>query len=90
MISSKKLLTKSREKNSEYENIITQLEKLKLQQNSPKINNECCVCFEKIKKRVALVPCGHTNICVACIEKLSEKKCPMCNSNFSHNIHIFI
>jgi len=61
------------------------------QQLTSETSNEfCCICFEKIKKRVALVPCGHTNICVLCVEKLCEKKCLICKSNFSNFIHIFI
>lgn len=45
--------------------------------NNDKIN--CCVCFEKIIIKCALIPCGHSNICKTCIPKLLTT-CPICKS----------
>ncbi len=26
--------------------------------------NDCCVCMEPIKNKIALIPCGHTQNCI--------------------------
>ncbi len=42
-------------------------------------DEECCVCFEP-KSQVKSVPCFSCQIplCVKCLNKLEEKKCPCC------------
>lgn len=42
------------------------------------LENECCICFDEIKQRVKLIPCGHNQFCKGCIEKIESKICPIC------------
>ena len=37
-------------------------------------NEECCVCYNKTQTQIK---CGHI-VCLACLSKLNDKKCPMC------------
>ena len=50
--------------------------------------NNCCVCFELISSKIALVPCGHTEICPECVDKLHQRKCPVCMLQFSQYIRL--
>jgi len=50
---------------------------------------ECCICFEALTNKIALVPCGHTTFCSECIDKLREKKCPICMQRYRSVISIF-
>lgn len=50
-------------------------------------NNECMICFEEITRKVALVPCGHSQYCEYCV-KLIEK-CAECRSNIRERIRIY-
>jgi hypothetical protein len=45
-------------------------------------NNECCICFNNILHKIALVPCGHMKFCDSCIDLLDPKVCPLCKQNF--------
>jgi len=47
----------------------------------------CCVCFENIKTKIGLVPCGHTAICTLCASNIN--KCPICTTPFTQFIKIF-
>ncbi len=44
--------------------------------------NDCQICFDNIKDRVALVPCGHTSYCTSCAYKIfaNSAKCAFCNT----------
>lgn len=46
---------------------------------SPIFQKKCCICFDNIIEKCALVPCGHTNICQNCV-KNDIHKCPNCMS----------
>ena len=48
---------------------------------------ECSICVANIKKKIALVPCGHTDICQECSNKI--KRCPICKSEIEKVIRIF-
>ena len=48
---------------------------------------ECSICMTYIKKKIALVPCGHTDICQECSNKI--KTCPICKSEIEKVIRIF-
>lgn len=39
---------------------------------------DCLICLETIEQRYALLPCGHTQFCKDCINKINNRKCPMC------------
>jgi len=41
---------------------------------------DCCVCFEELKERHVIVPCGHTQTCKECIKSITS--CPMCKKSF--------
>lgn len=49
--------------------------------------NECCICMEKIKKKIALIPCGHTQICDKCIKSIT--KCAICNQQYTNTLNIY-
>ncbi|QKF94812.1 zinc finger C3HC4-type protein [Fadolivirus algeromassiliense] len=52
-----------------------------------KTNNECCICYDEIKKKIALVPCGHTSYCHGCATKLST--CSLCNQKIITIISLY-
>ena len=47
---------------------------------------ECCVCLDAEPKMV-IVPCGHRSLCQECSQKLTNKKCPLCRTQFSNIVH---
>lgn len=51
--------------------------------------NECIVCLNDIITKMSLVPCGHTNICGSCFDKISHKKCPTCRKEILMQIRLF-
>lgn len=57
------------------------------QKQSDRIKN-CCVCFDPIKEKYALVPCGHINVCKLCY-KHNIKKCPTCRKDITSFIKIY-
>ena len=48
--------------------------------------SECCVCLDAEPKMV-IVPCGHRCACQECSQKLTNKKCPLCRTQFSNIVH---
>lgn len=46
------------------------------------VKSECCVCMNEIIDVCMLIPCGHENTCMNCIDGLYEKICPICNQKF--------
>lgn len=50
-------------------------------------DEECSVCFEILKKRIALIPCGHTQICLDCASRL--EKCPLCNKEIQKSLPLY-
>lgn len=50
-------------------------------------SEECNICYLN-KKNYACVPCGHLCMCGDCANKV-DKKCPMCNVEFTNIIKIF-
>ena len=52
--------------------------------------NECCICYEEIKIRHVLIPCGHTQYCEKCIEKLPNQTCSMCKLRYTQILKIFV
>lgn len=53
-----------------------------------KEDSECCVCFEEIKERYVIVPCGHARTCYNCITPL--KACPLCSQKITQVIKLFV
>lgn len=47
----------------------------------------CVVCMNDINQKIALVPCGHTNLCKECTQSLKE--CPTCRQVISSVIRLF-
>ena len=41
---------------------------------------ECIICFDETDQFVFL-PCAH-KVCIHCIHRLDQKKCPVCNTLF--------
>jgi len=52
------------------------------------VTNDCCICFDKIDQKIALVSCGHTSVCENCIVDIN--KCPICMSSFTQHVKIII
>lgn len=51
--------------------------------------NECVVCTEN-EKRVALVPCGHRCLCIACSKQLAMPyACPVCRAAIVSAVVVF-
>ncbi len=50
---------------------------------------ECLICVTPCKQKYALVPCGHTQMCINCYNKLQQKKCPLCNNQINSIIKIY-
>ena len=48
---------------------------------------ECCICIEEIKQRCAMVPCGHTTVCVGCYSNID--KCPICRQDITHFVKLY-
>jgi len=48
--------------------------------------SECCVCFEPILQKIALVPCGHTSVCADCCD---IDKCPLCRQTIEKTIKLY-
>lgn len=63
------------------------LKQMVLQPEVP-IGMGCTICFEAIKQRVALIPCGHSSFCSKCVEKVDA--CPLCKIKYTNVQKIFI
>lgn len=58
--------------------------------STPKSNDmECCICYNAINEKIILIPCGHIRFCIPCIDKLPNKKCPLCAQDFEQYYRIF-
>ena len=77
------LLQKNGELQKSVETLESKLEK------SDEENNNCGVCMLKIVQKIVILPCGHTQICETCVNKLDRKKCPFCKSNFVNYTKIY-
>ena len=55
-------------------------------------SDECCICYEKLENssRYALIPCGHTQYCEACIDKLPNNTCGICKLRYTSKFKIFM
>ena len=51
-------------------------------------NNNCCICFEDIDYKIALVPCGHAQFHDKCVTSLQQ--CPICLTKIEKAIKIFV
>jgi hypothetical protein len=49
---------------------------------------DCCVCFNEIKKKITLIPCGHTTICELCFGKINNV-CPICKAVVTGKMYIY-
>lgn len=55
-------------------------------------DNDCIICFNEIKNKVALIPCGHTKFCEKCINDIKDvkdKQCPICRVKYTSILKIF-
>ena len=53
----------------------------------PKESFTCCICYEEITNKIALVPCGHTKYCSNCVEKIVV--CSLCKKEIEKVINIY-
>jgi Zinc finger, C3HC4 type (RING finger) len=49
--------------------------------------DHCVVCFEDLETKYAIIPCGHTQVCGGCIDKLDT--CLLCKTKFTAKLRIF-
>mgnify|MGYP006375016653 CR=1 FL=1 len=49
-------------------------------------DHQCCVCFEPTSRNQVLSPCGHTQYCDTCIDKINV--CALCRANITGRIRI--
>ncbi len=49
---------------------------------------ECKICMDR-KANFAIIPCGHMILCIDCKDKIKET-CPVCNSEYTCIIQIYI
>lgn len=59
------------------------IESLSKFNNVKVIYNDCCICYETTK---TILRCCKANMCVFCLIKLKEPKCPHCRASFLDNI----
>jgi len=54
------------------------------------LNNEvvCVVCRDSSRTH-ALIPCGHKVLCEECVNQLLDKRCPICNTEYTLAIRIW-
>ncbi len=51
--------------------------------------SQCAACSEN-EKRVAMVPCGHVCLCIACAKRLPKPyACPMCRGSITSALTVF-
>lgn len=54
---------------------------------------KCSVCFSEIDEKYVIVPCGHTDLCKYCFEKIKETtdepKCPNCRKSILLHIKYY-
>lgn len=55
--------------------------------NNYELENECVICFEKLKEKIAINPCGHSKYHKACLDNI--KQCPICRRDIISIIEIF-
>lgn len=55
-------------------------------ENTPDDTNECPICTETLVRRWAIIPCGHTQFCKDCVNKLPIRKCPICRTNIQAHV----
>ena len=54
---------------------------------------ECGMCLEPMEERWALVPCGHTQYCIRCIDTLEHEQkplCPECRGDIKKKMRIYM
>ena len=51
------------------------------------IENQCVICFGYTGKNNVLVPCGHTQYCVQCIDSIKE--CSICRSVVMQKVAVY-
>jgi hypothetical protein len=91
----KKLTSENERLSYQNKNLSSELISLKLSMNEMKVamdslNTECIVCMNELDKNnmLCMVPCGHTNICEACIAEV--KTCPNCRRLVDSKIKLFM
>jgi hypothetical protein len=65
-------------------------DKIIYRKNNPqKEKDKCATCCEKIISKIALIPCGHTQICKECFDKMKSNICPICRNATNGILKIF-
>lgn len=51
----------------------------------------CVICLDR-ERNVAVFPCGHTHLCLTCVQRLREENglCPMCQRHIKEYRQIFV
>jgi hypothetical protein len=51
------------------------------------IEHQCCICFGYTHKQQVCVPCGHTQYCTSCIQRID--KCALCNTHITNIVKLY-
>lgn len=51
------------------------------------IEHQCCICFGYTHKKQVCAPCGHTQYCESCINRI--EKCALCNTHITNIIKLY-
>lgn len=54
----------------------------KIKNNNIPEQDQCCVCFGRIRERYLMFSCGHTRTCFDCLEQIRNMggNCPLCRT----------
>ncbi|CRK95836.1 CLUMA_CG009285, isoform A [Clunio marinus] len=81
--------TKKYETDSDYGSMETEDGNDEKNTSEDKIIKECKICLE-VKRLPAILPCGHVAACQSCIQKLTNKKCPICRTKIEDTKQLYL
>jgi hypothetical protein len=73
---------------------IAEVEKQRREKKAPpvaRLGEDCLICTDKLTERWAVVPCGHTGLCMSCLEQQEQRTrlCPICRQTIEGKLRIF-
>lgn len=58
-------------------------------ESTANLDDKCIVCWEPFINKIALIPCGHTQLCEKCASKV-DGTCLLCKQKFTSVMKIFL
>ena len=56
--------------------------------SSDKKENNCKICFTN-SIEIAIIPCGHLQLCYECFSKINDGKCPFCKQEMEGILKVY-